>query len=171
MDSPEIPMEILVLQSGPGGINVEAVMKTSPSLKLITSCISRAGSCCRLSRERCLSVLGLDPMPWGQAGIVPRWQQCTQRDVRCKAELGSHSTGERLVMASVAKVTFCSGSDGTCSSCLLRLVSVQLQTFSICSQNPTPVTTAISDFGSGPWALPSHLLLTLRANIRAGYGC
>lgn len=165
MDSPEIPTEILVLQSGPGGINVEAVIKTSPPLKLITPCISRAGSRCRLSRERCLSVLGLDPLLWGRAGTVLGWPQCTQRDIRCRAGLGSHGTGERLVMVSVAKVTFCSGSDGTCSSCLWGLVCVQLQTFSVCSQNPTPVTTAISDVGSGLWVLPSHLLLTLRANI------
>lgn len=75
MDSPEIPTEILVLQSVPGGINVEAVIKTSPSLKLITPCISRAGSRCRLSREWCLSVLGLDPLLWGQAGTVLGWLQ------------------------------------------------------------------------------------------------
>lgn len=39
MDSQEIPGEILVLQSSLELINVEAVMKISPSLKLIETCI------------------------------------------------------------------------------------------------------------------------------------
>lgn len=67
MDRQEIPREILVLQFSLELIDVEAVMKISPSLKLKKACIRPQTD--RLCHEKCLSLLEPAPTAWGAGGM------------------------------------------------------------------------------------------------------